>query len=455
MKAFDIAILGGGISGLACGHWLQKYRPEQSFCLWEAGPRPGGRISSRRVDGYLLEAGPDCFVRQRPAMNELIRDLGLETRACASSPQNAGTYVQGDTRLQELPPGLHLGIPSRPWLVALSPLLSLRGKLRLALEAWVPRRLAQEDESVGSFVRRRLGEEALQKLIGPLLGGIFGTDLDQLSLRATFAHLAEYEQKFGSLTRALWQNPVPSSAGNFYSFPEGMQELIDALEARLDQRICTSTPVQELRYHDGLWEALSRSGNQLRARQVVLALPGAEAARLLRDCAPELSRALARLQYSSAAAVHLGWTRRCIGHSLRGYGLVSGYPARRPLVACTWSSQKFAGRAPQQAVLMRAFMRDSEYLRVDEADDQHLLGEALAALRKPLLLHGEPNFWKVERYTQAFPNYTTGHLERMRSLDAQRRQLPGLHWLGAAYAAGGVPACVTQARHWVEGLACV
>ncbi|MBS2039881.1 protoporphyrinogen oxidase [bacterium] len=446
----DVGILGGGVTGLACGWWLQRSSPQTNFALWEANDRAGGRIASRREQGYLLESGPDSFMLQRPAMLELIRGLGLEERMCASKAGQAGTYIKQRQRLRPLPAGLHLGIPSRPWTVAFSPLLSLRGKLRLAMEPLVPSQPAAEDESLGSFVRRRLGQEALNQLVGPLVGGIFGTDLERLSLRATFAHLADYEKNFGSLTKALWKSPVPRAGTGFYSFMGGMQELVDALTAALNSRVSTGVTADSVELCEDGWRVRSAQGQEMRCRQLVLALPSRQAAQLLGNCCPEVSRRLNEFGQGSAAAVQLGWRRRQVRNRLPGYGFVCSYPCDDPLVACTWSSQKFAGRAPDQGFLMRAFLRDSGSFQVEHASQPELIERALSALRKPLGLTGAPELVRVERYSQAFPHYYTGHLARVRDLKMAVQAHPGLHCLGAAYAAGGIPACVTQARQWVE-----
>lgn len=452
MNNFDVVIVGGGISGLACAFWLQRFQPELNVLILEGAPQLGGRIGTRTIGDYRVEAGPDSFVSNRPGMPEFIRELGLDARLSSSRPELAATYLWNRPRLQKLPAGLHMGIPSRPWTVAFSPVLSLRAKVRLALEHFVPTKSCSSDESLGSFVRRRLGPEALEALIGPLSSGIFGTDPEQLSLRATFPHLAEYENKHGSLTKAMWKNPVPKSGAAFQTFPNGMQELIDRLANHLSATVKTGTQATNLIHDGGQWSVEDNQGNRYHCSNVVLALPSRAACHLTAQAAPQVSKQLAKFSHSSGAAVHFGLDRKQVGHSLKGYGFVTRYPSHSSLVACTWSSQKFANRAADDKMLVRAFLRNSCDFLVDHCSEQQLINEALSNLRGPLQLSGHPEMVKVERYPDAFPHYHQGHLDKVAHFRKQQEDYPGLHCLSTAFSAGGIPACVSQAKAAAEAI---
>jgi oxygen-dependent protoporphyrinogen oxidase len=452
MNTYDVVIAGGGISGLACAFWLQRFQPELKVLILESAPQLGGRIGTRNIGDYRVEAGPDSFVSHRPGMPEFIRDLGLESRLRSSRPEMAATYLWNRPRLQKLPAGLHMGIPSRPWTVAFSPVLSLRAKVRLALEHFVPTKLCSNDESLGSFVRRRLGAEALEALIGPLSSGIFGTDPEQLSIRATFPHLAEYETQHGSLTKAMWKNPVPKGGAAFQTFPNGMQELIDGLASQLSATVKTGTQATNLSNDGQQWSIEDNHGSRYGCSNVVLALPSNAACRLTSQAAPEVSKKLAKFSHSSGAAVHFGLDRKQVGHSLKGYGFVCRYPSHSSLVACTWSSQKFSNRAADDKLLVRAFLRNRRDFLVDHCSEQQLIDEALSNLRVPLQLSGHPEMVKVERYQDAFPHYHQGHLERVARFKKQQENYPGLHCLSTALSAGGIPACVSQAKAAAEAI---
>ncbi|MFN8610861.1 MAG: protoporphyrinogen oxidase [Vulcanimicrobiota bacterium] len=451
----SITILGAGISGLACAYWLRQTQPEASITLLERSAKAGGKIASHKVGGFLVDAGPDSFVTHRPGMLEFCKELGLESRLSRSRGEMAATYVWDHDRLVKLPPGLHMGIPSRPWTVLMSPLLSPWGKLRLAVEGLLPQAEASEaDESVGSFIRRRLGDEALAKLVGPLSAGIFATDPESLSLQATFPHLAQYEKKYGSLTRALWSAPQPSSGAAFHTFVGGMGELTDRLVSLLGDNLhCQVEVGQVTRDEQGDWLVQSQDGRSWTSQALVLAIPTPEIARLLGAVDPALCESLGEMRQSSAAAVHLGFHRTQISNPLEGFGFVSSYPANRPLVACTWSSQKFHHRAPEDGVLLRGFLRNQPDFDVDQVGTQELVATALGTLRPLLGIQGKPLMTRVQRYPQAFPEYRVGHLQRMAQLDQQRQQHPGLYWIGAAFAAGGIPECVAQGRRVAEKIA--
>ncbi|MBS2040640.1 protoporphyrinogen oxidase [bacterium] len=453
--AKSITILGGGISGLACAYWLRQNQPEAQVTLLERSATLGGKISSHKVGGFLVDAGPDSFVTHRPGMLEFCRELGLESRLSRSRGEFAATYVWDQDRLIKLPPGLHMGIPSRPWTVLMSPLLSPMGKLRLAIEGLLPQADSSDpDESVGSFIRRRLGSEALAKLVGPLSAGIFATDPECLSLQATFPHLAQYEKKYGSLTRALWSAPQPSSGAAFHTFVGGMGELIERLVQRLEGSLHCQVDIQNVsRNSEGAWVVRSQDGSSWVSQALVLAIPTPEIARLLGDLDPALAETLGEMRLSSAAAVHLGFDRSQILNPLQGFGFVSSYPANRPLVACTWSSQKFHNRAPQDGVLLRGFLRNQPDFDVDAVSTGELVATALGTLRPLLGIEGEPLMTRVQRYPQAFPEYRVGHLQRMAELDEKRQQHPGLYWIGSAFSAGGIPECVAQGRRVAEKIA--
>lgn len=458
-QARSVIVLGGGISGLASAYWLEKLQPACTVTLLESSSQLGGKIASHKIGDFLVDAGPDSFVAHRPGILEFCRELGLESRLTRSRGELAATYVWDQDQLIALPPGLHMGIPSRPWTVLMSPLLSPWGKLRLAVEALLPKAMAEgsgplADESVASFIRRRLGQEALEKLVGPLSSGIFATDPEQLSLQATFPHLSQYEQKYGSLTRALWSAPTPKGGASFHTFVGGMGELIERLASLQKGPIhCDVSVLRVTRDSQGDWTVTAAGGQSWTGRTLVLAIPTPEIARLLKDVDPALADSLQDMRLSSAAAVHLGFHRNQVTHPLKGFGFVSSYPATRPLVACTWSSQKFLNRAPQDGVLLRGFLRNQEALCVESATPQELISTTLETLRPLLGIEGEPTMTRVQRYPQAFPEYRVGHLQRMTEIDQQRRRHPGLYWVGSAFSAGGIPECVQQGRRVAESIA--
>ena len=453
MHTSTVTILGGGISGLACSYWLQKRMPEASVTLLERTAVLGGKIRTNKIGDFLVEAGPDSFVTHRPGILEFCKELGLESQLTRSRGELAATYLWNNEQLTKLPPGLHMGIPSRPWTVLMSPLLSPWGKLRLAVEALLPKgESVDQDESLGSFIRRRLGQEALEKLVGPLSAGIFATDPEQLSLQATFPHLAAYEQKYGSLTRALWSAPAPASGSAFHTFRGGMQELIDRLVLVTRATTHLNVDVQQVRATEQGWEVSSADGQTWRSQAIVMAIPTPEISRLLEGVDAKLAGSLGEMRLSSAAAVHIGLARRQVLHPLEGFGFVSSYPATTPLVACTWSSQKFQDRAPTDSVLIRGFLRNQGDFSVDETSTEALTANAVETLRPILGIVGTPTMTRVQRYPQAFPEYRVGHLQRTAALESSRQRHPGLYWAGSAFGAGGIPECVQQGRRIAESL---
>jgi oxygen-dependent protoporphyrinogen oxidase len=442
-RAVDVAIVGGGIAGLAAAWELQQRGV--ATCVLEASPRAGGVIQTDRFDGWTVDAGPDSLLVQKPAAVSLCRELGIADRLHPTlTPRTA--YVLRDGRLHPLLEGSALGFPIRLIPLATSTLFTPGGKLRMGLEVVVPRR-ATVDESIASFVRRRFGEEAVDYLAEPLLAGIHAGDVERLSMQALFPRLLEVERMHGSVIRGFRALHVtPSSQGAFVSLPGGLTELVESLAAALAPgTIRTAARALELRCANGF--TIEVPGAAVQARAVILAIPAYAAAALLRGIDTTLAGLCETIPYASTATVSFGYRREQVKHPLHGSGFVVPRVERSPLLAATWVTSKWPGRAPEGHVLLRAFLgggRDPH--RLDRSDTE-LRDNARDELADSLEISGEPVFApRVYRWTRQSPQYEVGHLDRVAAIERHLSAVPGLFVAGSGFRAIGIPDCIQDGR---------
>ncbi len=438
----DVAIVGGGIAGLAAAFELRTRGV--SVQVLEASTRPGGVIRTERVDGWVIDGGPDSMLVQKPAAVALCRELGLGDRLISTlTPRTA--YVMRDGRLHPLAEGSFLGFPLRFGALAASSLFTVGGKLRLASELLIPAYRGDEDESIGTFVRRRFGEEAVDYLAEPLLAGIHAGDVEQLSMRALFPRLLEAERQSGSVLRAFRALHVtPSPQGAFVSLPGGIGDLIDALVETMPGIVRTQTRVSELRRAQSL--ILETDSGRTEARAVILAVPAYVAGSLLRAFDTALAAYCDAVPYASTATVAFGYRREQIAHAMQGTGFVVPRVERSPLLAGTWVTSKWPGRAPEGHVLLRGFLgggRDPQRL---EDSDEELIETAREELTTLLGISGQPVITRLFRWTRQSPQYEVGHLQRVAAIDDHLASLPGVFVTGSGFRAIGIPDCIADAR---------
>lgn len=439
-----VAVVGGGISGLAVAYRL---RDRARVVLLEADDRLGGTIVTRRESGFLIEGGPDSFIVQKPSALELCRELGLEGDLIPTRYRCAFVYSRG--RLHPLPEGMFLTVPTRVIPFALSGLVSVPGKLRMALDLVLPRGRGG-DESISSFVGRRFGREAVEKIAEPLMAGIFVAPADRLSIRATFPRLAELEREKRSLILALRRLPSSGESSPFRTLRSGMSTFVEALRDRIGPagEVRTSAPARSVSRVGGKWR-VEFEGGSLDADHVVLACPAPAAARILADAAPPLATRVRGILYVSTATVTLGY-RAPSRQPPEGTGFVIPRRERRRILACTWASLKFEGRAPDGDLLVRCFFggagREAEATRPD-ADLIRIAREELSFL---MGLPDEPATAVVFRWPSTNPVYEVGHEARMAAIDECIAAFPGLHLVGAGYRGVGIPDCVREAGRIAE-----
>lgn len=455
MSTADVAIVGGGISGLAAAWGLAKRGV--SFVLLEAADRFGGVIRTEREAGFLLEAGPDAMLAQKPAGIALARELDLGDRLVPTNLEQRGVYVLHRGRLHALPEGMVLAVPTRVLPFLVSGLFSPLAKLRMGLDLVRPARRDGADESVASFLRRRFGRECVERLGEPLLAGIHSGDPERLSIRATFPRFVELEQRHGSLIRGMWaarpQGPPGPPTAPFHSLRGGMAELIDALVARLPaEALRRATPVRGIRADRGGFDLETERG-RIHAKALVLAVPPARAAPLLDPIVPEAGPVLRAVPAASTATVLLGFRREDVDHPLDGYGLVVPSREARSTAAVTFASTKLPGRAPAGAVLLRGFVGGIRDPGVLAQDDAALIDAVRGDMRDVLGLHGDPVLARVFRWPGATPQMEVGHLERVAALDARIAAVPGLHVGGAGLRVTGVPDCIAEGTRLAEAAA--
>lgn len=441
-ETVDVAVIGGGITGLAAAYDLQQRG--LTVRLFEAAPRLGGVIRTEHLDGWTIDAGPDALLVQKPAAVALCRELGLGNRLMPTlMPRTA--YVVRDGQLWPIAEGSFLGFPISLAALARSPLLTWTGKLRMAAEVFIPRGDA-DDESIASFVERRFGREAVDYLAEPLLAGIHAGDADRLSMRALFPRLVEAERQAGSVLRSIRAMRVrPSPGGAFVSLPGGIGELVAAVAAALAPgTVRLSARVMHLR-RAGLFTVDAESGS-ITARAVILGLPAYGAATLLREIDPGLAELCAAVPYASTATVAFGYRRGQIGDPLQGTGFVVPRVEGSPLLAGTWVTSKWPGRAPDGYALARAFFgggRDPD--RLDQSDED-LVATARDALHELLRIDGEPVLTRLYRFPRQSPQHEVGHLERVAAIDRRAGALDGLFLAGSGFHAIGIPDCIADGR---------
>lgn len=439
----DVLVVGGGISGLAAAWELN--RRGLRVRLLEAAPRAGGVITTERFDGWVVDGGPDSLLVQKPAAVALCRELGLADRLISTLPPRRAYVVRGG-RLHPLAEGSFLGFPVRFGSLARSSLFTVRGRLRMACELLVPRGAGDGDESIGAFVRRRFGEEAVEYLAEPLLAGIHAGDVDRLSMRALFPRLLEAERQAGSVIRAHRRLDVrPPSQGAFVSLPGGIGELVDALVRALPPgTVTTGARVTEIHRAGEL--TVNSTAGALKARAVILAVPAYVAAALLRPFDTTLGAWCDATPYASTATIAFGYRREQVAHPMLGTGFVVPRLERSPLLAATWVTSKWPGRAPEGHVLLRAFLGGARDPHRLDAPDADLVEAARKELAELLGISGEPLFVRLFRWTRQCPQYEVGHLDRMAAIDERLAALPGLFVTGSGFRAIGIPDCIADGR---------
>ena len=439
----DAIVVGGGIAGLSAAYEL--HARGLSFVLLERTARPGGVIVSEDVDGYTIDGGPDSLLVQKPEAIALCREIGLGDRLVPTKPPRLA-FIQRGGRLHPLPASSVLGIPTRIGPFIATNLFTWAGKMRMAAELLVPRRTDAADESIGSFMRRRFGEEAATYLAEPLLAGIHAGDVDRLSIKALFPRLVETEQKHGSLLAAFARaRPTASSDGAFRSLPGGLSEMVRALVARLPQdSLRFNTPVS--RVLSAPMRVETQAGETFVARAVLVTAPAYVAADLLREAHRELALLCQDVRYASTATIALAFPRSAVAHPLNGSGFVVPRTEGTGILAASWLSSKWPHRAPDDRALMRAFFGGARDEQALGQSDAQLQETALAALRPLLGITGDPLLSRVYRFERASAQHEVGHLARIEALDRILAGTPGLFMTGSGLRGVGIPDCVADAR---------
>lgn len=466
MSAQRVAIVGGGVAGLTAAFTLRRINSAIEVDLFEASSRVGGAIRTERTAEYLIEHGADMFATEPPAAMELCGELGIENELQTPLSSARGASIVHRGKLIRIPDGFVLMRPTRLWPMMATPLLSIAGKLRLLAEPLIPKRSDVPDESIESFVARRLGQETLQRIVQPLVGGIYTGDVAALSMAATMPQFWEMESRDGSLYKATRrrnkegsdtteQNSAGARYEKFRSFPDGMERLIRELAIRIEpSRLHLSTKILRLSRDDRGWTLQDEAGAVHGPfDHVIVATPAKHASALLAGVANEASQELAQIRFASSVVVVMVVRVADMDSTMNVAGFVVPIAERRNVLAVSFTGDKFAGRTPPGHRLLRVFIGGELQTELLKRSDDELVALAKDELRSLMGLRGEPTLIKVVHWKDAMPQYHVGHLQRLAKIDASIAKQAGLAIIGNSLRGVGIAPTIAYARKIARSIA--
>jgi len=455
-----VAIIGGGISGLAAAHRLVELASEVDIVLFEREGRLGGVLETVHEDGFQVETSADNFITTVPWGVDLCKRLGLAEDLIQTNPAHRRTFVVGRGRLHKLPDGFLMMAPTRMWPLAVTPILSPLGKLRAGLEYFIPPCKEDGDESMAGFVRRRLGREVFERLVEPLVSAVYAADMEKLSVLATLPRFREMEREHGSLIRAMRRQMRArrrsrSESGARYSMfltlRKGLSSIVNAIRDRLPPgAVRRETAIERLVRSARGWTLTAAGGASEEFDAAIVATPAPEAARLLEPLDAELGGRLASIQVEGTAIVSAAYERAQIAHRLDGMGVVVPSIERTPILALSFSSQKYAHRAPDGKVLLRAFVGGARRPEMAEMDDGRLVPLVLGELAELLGIRGDPIYRLTSHWPRTMPQYHVGHTGLVEQIETAVAQLGRIELAGNAYHGVGIPACIHTGEQAAE-----
>ncbi len=445
-------IVGGGISGLTTAYLLNKNVPDMEVTVIESDVRTGGKIWSEHREGFLCEKGPNGFLDNKPRTLELCESLGLGP--VRSNDNSKKRYIFSGGKLNALP-------ESPPSFIK-SDLLSWGGKLRLLYELFAPK--GPDDETVADFIIRRLGREALEKLIDPMCSGIYAGDPYNMSIKSCFPRIKELEQEYGSLIKALikikkqrkaehagGEEVSAAPAGRLTSFYNGAQELTDALVRELGSRVETGVSVGSISKENGHY-LVDTSKGVYKADNVILAVPAYASAEILKDLDKEISSVISGIPYPHVAVIGFGYSKEKVNRALDGFGFLVPHTEKRRILGNLWDSSIFPNRAPEGHVLLRTMAGGAKHPEIADMDDGKVIDMVQDELSSMIGFTSDPEMVMLQRWDRAIPQYLPGHGKKMELIDRAIEKHPGLYLTGNAYRGIGINDCIESAYKLAERL---
>ncbi|PHK50842.1 protoporphyrinogen oxidase [Staphylococcus edaphicus] len=456
-----IAIIGAGITGLSSAYFIKKQRPDIDVTIYEATNRTGGKIQTYRKDGYTIELGPESYLGRKQIMTDIAKDIGLEDELITN--QTGQSYIYAKNKLFPIPGGSILGVPTdiKPFLK--TKLISPQGKLRAGLDLFKKPIQMEHDISVGAFFRERLGDEVLENLIEPLMGGIYGTNIDDLSLMSTFPEFKEREAQFGSLIKGMRyekgqrqkQHQLYPGApkGQFRQFRHGLTSFIEKLTdfvIKQGVQIHYNTPIEDIIVSQTNYEVKTASDTHV-YDSVLVTTPHQTFMKWFgNDPAFDYFKNMAS---TTVATVVLAFDEQHIENTYNGTGFVIARTSQTDITACTWTSKKWPFTTPDGKVLIRAYVGKPGDTVVDDHTDDELVDIVKRDLNQMMTFKGAPDFSIVSRLPNSMPQYHVNHMEHINAIQSHiKHNYPRLRITGASFEAVGLPDCILQGEKAVSEL---